>query len=159
MIGPARASLPTGTKATPPRYLRKHKKKAPTTEWPGPFSCFRDEVCLVALQVQNPLQDASDQASHTVVVRAVRPTSVVTVLVTTPEAFTEVELVFRKVNPVAVVPISSILIGVAVAIIKSPSVFTVRLAGSNAFLVTKVQSLSKHVRAVLVRQIVSATSI
>jgi hypothetical protein len=86
-------------------------------------------------------------------------TAVETIFVPATETFTEVVLVLRKINVVSVVPVARILIPEVILIAVSPSIFTIRLSSTNTLFVTIPHGLPKQICAVLVRLVVSATSI
>ena len=114
---------------------------------------------LVALQVEDRLEDAGYDVEHTVSVCAVPCTTVITVLIPAPEAFAEVVAVLDQVDVVTVVPVGGVLICVAVAVVEAPTVLAIRLAGEHALLVTQVHRLAQHVRGVLIRVVISTTAV
>src|SRR6202040_3063384 len=69
-----------------------------------------------------------------------------------------VPVVFR-VDIVAVVAVGRVLVGIALPVVGTPTIFTVGRPGAEAFLVTVVHRLPKQVCAVLIRLIVSAAAI
>lgn len=114
---------------------------------------------LVALQIQNPIQDAADQARDAVRIRAVSVPAVVPVVISALESLAEVVLVLGQVYVVAVIAKRSVLISERVLVVKAPAVFAIGLTGLEAFLIPLVQCTAKHVRAVLIRVVVSPTAI
>ena len=114
---------------------------------------------LVALQIQDPIQDAADQACDAVRVRTVSVPAVVPVVITALESLAEVVLVLRQVYVVAIVAKRSVLISEGVTVVEPPSVFAIGLAGSEAFLITLIQCTAKHVRAVLIGVVVPPAAI
>ena len=81
------------------------------------------------------------------------------VLITATETLAEVVLVLKQVYIVAVIAVRCILVGVRILVVETPPVFSIRLTGSPAFLIPQVQGSPQHVRAVLIRLVVSTATI
>ena len=114
---------------------------------------------LVTLQIQDPIQNATDQTRNAVRIRPVPVPAVVPVVITALESLAEVVLVLGQVYVVAIVAERSVLITERVTVVEAPPVFAIGLAGSEAFLITLVQCPAKHVRAVLIGVVVPPTAI
>jgi hypothetical protein len=116
-------------------------------------------VRLVALQVEDCLQDAAYEVEPTVRVCAVPGAAVVPVLIAAPEALAKVVAVLVQIDIVTVITVGRVLIGVGIAVIGAPPVLPVRLARAHTFLVPKVHGLSEHIGPVLIRLVISTTAI
>jgi len=114
---------------------------------------------LVTLQIQDAIQNVADQACDAVRVRPVSVPAVVPVVITALESLPEVVLVLGQIYVVAVIAKRSVLITERVTVVEAPSVLTIGLAGSEAFLITLIQCTAKHVRAVLVGVVVPPAAI
>jgi len=114
---------------------------------------------LVALQIQDPIQDVADQACDAVRVRAVSVPAVVPVIITALESLAEVVLVLGQVYVVAIVAKRSVLITERVTVAEPPPVFAIRPTRLEPFLVTELHRTAKQIGAVLVGVVVSPTAI
>lgn len=127
-------------------------------EWPGALFITLLWL-LVALQVEDCLQDAAYKVEDAIRVRAIPGAAVVTVLKTAPKTFAEVVAVLRQVNIVTIVAICRVLISVRILVVETPPVLSIRLTGAHAFLIAEVQGPPKHIGTVLIRLIVSTAAI
>jgi hypothetical protein len=116
-------------------------------------------VLLVALQVEDSLQDAAYEVERTIRVCAIPGAAVVPVLIAAPEALAKVVAVLVQIDVVTVITVGRVLIGVGVAVVEAPPVLAVRLARAHAFLVTQVHRLTEHIGTVLIRLVISTTAI
>src|SRR5438477_5096023 len=81
-------------------------------------------------------------------------TAVVAVLVTAAEAFSEVVVVRTLVFAIAVISVVRVLVGIGIAVVEVPAIFTVRDTRAIAFPIAVVDRPPQQVRTVLVDLVV-----
>src|SRR5205814_1624467 len=94
-----------------------------------------------------------------VVVGSVLITAVVAVLVTAAEAFSEVVVVRTLVFAIAVISVVRVLVGIGIAVVEVPAIFTVRDTRAIAFPIAVVHRPPQQVRTVLVDLVVRRTAV
>src|SRR5438477_367298 len=110
-------------------------------------------------KVQNLPEHCSQNAVLSVVVGSVLITAVVAVLVTAAEAFSEVVVVRTLVFAIAVIPVVRVLVGIGIAVVEVPAIFTVRDTSAIAFSIAVVHRPPQQVRTVLVDLVVRPTAV
>ena len=86
-------------------------------------------------------------------------TAVVAVLVTAAEAFSEVVVVRTLVFAIAIIPVVRVLVGIGIAVVEVPAIFTVRDTRAISFPIAVVYPPPQQVRTVLVDLVVRPTAV
>lgn len=91
--------------------------------------------------------------------RSVPGTAVVTIFISAAKALAEVVAILKQVNIVPVITVGCVLVGVRILVVETPPILSIRLSGAYALFITEVHGPPKHIRAVLIRLVVSTPAI
>src|SRR3989442_617548 len=110
-------------------------------------------------KVQNLPEHCSQHAVLSVVVGSVLITAVVAVLEPAAKAFSKVVVVRTLVFAIAIIPVVRVLVGIGIAVVEVPAIFTVRDRRAIAFPIAVVYRPPQQVRTVLVDLVVRPTAV
>lgn len=114
---------------------------------------------LVSDDIQDRSNNRSQQRIFPVAVRTILCTSVVTVLVSSFEALTEIVTIFVHRDVVVIVTVGGILVAIRILVIAAPVVVPVSLSGLQTRFVTIIQGVTEHLRTILAGVVILAAAI